>query len=155
MGQVPMAAAQDGLFPEFFRRRSSRGVPAIGIVVSAMFASLLVLVQGAGGSGFAAVYSMIVGLATMTAAIPYAFCSLAGVLIATAKGRVARVSTIEVVAFAFSIFVVYGCGAEAVLYGLVLLLLGLPVYVRLRREGAQPASAAADVSLAVAAGKVL
>jgi arginine:agmatine antiporter len=153
MGQVPMAAAQDGLFPEFFGRRSSRGVPAIGIVVSAVFASLLVLVQGAGGSGFAAVYSMIVGLATMTAAIPYAFCSLAGVLIATAKGRVARVSTIEVVAFAFSIFVVYGCGAQAVLYGLVLLLLGLPVYIRLRREGAQTASAAADVSLAVAAGK--
>jgi arginine:agmatine antiporter len=153
MGQVPMAAAQDGLFPEFFGRRSSRGVPAIGIVVSAVFASLLVLVQGAGGSGFAAVYSMIVGLATMTAAIPYAFCSLAGVLSAATKGRVARISTIEVVAFAFSIFVVYGCGAQAVLYGLVLLLLGLPVYIRLRREGAQTASAAADVSLAVAAGK--
>ncbi len=33
-------------------------------------------------------------------------------------------------------FTVYGCGPEPVLYGLVLLLLGLPVYVWQRRENA-------------------
>jgi APA family basic amino acid/polyamine antiporter len=31
-------------------------------------------------------------------------------------------------------FVIYGCGAEAVLYGLILLLLGIPVYVWQRHE---------------------
>ena len=35
MGQVPMAAARDGLFPPVFGRLSARGVPAIGIVISA------------------------------------------------------------------------------------------------------------------------
>ncbi len=48
MGQVPMAAARDGLFPAFFARQSERGVPAIGIIVSAVFATVLVLLQTAG-----------------------------------------------------------------------------------------------------------
>ncbi|WP_152971025.1 amino acid permease, partial [Rhizobium ecuadorense] len=44
MGQVPMAAARDGLFPPLFARLSSRGVPAVGMIVSASFATMLVLV---------------------------------------------------------------------------------------------------------------
>jgi basic amino acid/polyamine antiporter, APA family len=47
MGQVPMAAARDGLFPPLFSRVSSRNVPAIGIVLSAVFATALVLLQAA------------------------------------------------------------------------------------------------------------
>jgi basic amino acid/polyamine antiporter, APA family len=137
MGQVPMAAAQDGLFPSMFARLSSRGVPALGIVISATLASTLVIVSAAGGSAFAAVYQLIIGLATLTAAIPYAFCSVAAVLIAAqSSGPAPRVSAVEVIAFLFSMFVIYGCGPEAVLYGLVMLLLGIPVYVRLRREQA-------------------
>ncbi|MGE5815556.1 MAG: amino acid permease [Acidobacteriota bacterium] len=136
MGQVPMAAAEDGLFPKLFGRRSAAGVPAVGIVVSAALATALVLVQAAGKSGFAAIYALIVGLATLTAAIPYAFCSLARTLIAAREGRLAstHVSPVEIIAFIFSIFVIYGCGPEAVLYGLVMLLLGIPVYVWERRK---------------------
>ncbi|MDM9628136.1 amino acid permease [Rhizobium sp. S152] len=137
MGQVPMAAARDGLFPSLFARLSSRGVPAIGMVVSACLATLLVLVQAMGGEGFAAVYRLMVGLSTMTAVVPYAFCSLASGLVAARIGeRMPGVSPIELVAFIFAMFTLYGAGAEPVLYGLVLLMLGIPVYVWQRRNGA-------------------
>jgi APA family basic amino acid/polyamine antiporter len=142
MGQVPMAAAQDRLFPSLFGRLSSRGVPALGIVISAALATALVLAQAAGGGGFAAIYELIIGLATLMAAIPYAFCSVAGVLIAARAGAVPRLSAVEAIAFLFSIFVIYGCGPEPVLYGLILLLLGIPVYVWQRREQLSKASAA-------------
>ena len=144
MGQVPMAAAADGLFPSLFGQRSSRGVPAIGIVVSAALATALVLVQASGGGSFAKIYALIVGLATLTAAIPYAFCSLAGTLIAARTGNITalRASPIDVIAFVFSIFVIYGCGPEAGLYGLMMLLLGLPVYVWQHHEHARIASSA-------------
>ncbi len=136
MGQVPMAAAQDGLFPRIFGRISSRGVPAAGMIVSASFASILVLVQAAGTSGFAAVYQLILGLATMTAVIPYAFCAAATGLVAAKVGGspIPRVGVIEVVAFTFSVFTLYGCGPEPVLYGTVLLVLGIPVFVWQRRR---------------------
>jgi len=45
MGQVPMAAAQDGLLPIWFGRRSERGVPAIAILISASLATALLLVE--------------------------------------------------------------------------------------------------------------
>jgi arginine:agmatine antiporter len=151
MGQVPMAAAEDGLFPRLFGRRSSRGVPALGIVVSAAMATALVLVQVSGDAGFAAIYALIIGLATLTAAIPYAFCALAGTLIAAQQHnlKAVRVSVVDVVAFVFAIFVIYGCGAEAVLYGLLMLLLGIPVYVWQRHEQlkARPPQRAAVESL--------
>jgi basic amino acid/polyamine antiporter, APA family len=138
MGQVPMAAARDGLFPAAFGHVSERGVPAFAIVVSAVFATVLVLVQVSGSPGFAAIYNMLVSLSTMTAVIPYAFCALAGPLVAAAVegGSVRRVTVVELVAFVFSVFTLYGCGAEPVLYGLMLLVLGIPVYVwRQRRRG--------------------
>jgi len=67
----------------------------------------------------------------------YAFCSLAGSLVAagvTKERRMPRVTAIELIAFIFAIFTLYGSGAEPVLYGLVLLMLGIPVYVWQRRN---------------------
>jgi arginine:agmatine antiporter len=135
MGQVPMAAAADRVFPAVFGRLSPRGVPAVGLMISASLATALVLVQMSGGATFAAVYDMIVSLSTMAAVIPYVFCSLApGLIVAHPGGAPARITLVEIVAFVFALFTVYGCGPEPVLYGLVLLLLGIPVYTWQRRE---------------------
>jgi arginine:agmatine antiporter len=144
MGQVPMAAAQDQLFPAVFGRLSSHHVPAMGIVLSAMLATGLVLIQTSGSPGFAAVYTMLVSLATMTGVIAYVFCALADGLIAVggvARGMLPRIGAVEVIAFLFSIFTVYGCGPTPVLYGLLLLLFGIPVYVWQQRERAKAVAA--------------
>ena len=138
MGQVPMAAAQDGLFPSAFGELSGRGVPALGIILSAALATALVLIQAWVAPGVQEFYNLVVSLSTMTAVIPYAFCALALSLIAAQGaregGRVPRVGLIEVVGFLFSLFTIYGCGPTAVLYGLLLLVLGIPVFVWQRRR---------------------
>src|SRR6478672_11749174 len=137
MGQVPMAAARDKLFPPLFGQLSPQGVPAIGIVISAIFATLLVLSQVAGPPGFSAVYNLVVGLSTMAAVIPYAFCALATGLVAAyaaGGGPVPRLTVVEVIAFIFAVFTLYGCGPEPVLYGVIMLVLGIPVYVWQRRR---------------------
>ena len=137
MGQVPMAAARDKLFPSVFSHLSPRGVPATGIVISAMLATVLVMAQVAGGAGFSTIYNLIVSLSTMAAVVPYAFCALATGLVAAyaaGGGPVPRLTAIEVIAFVFSVFTLYGCGAEAVLYGFIMLVLGIPVYVWQRRR---------------------
>jgi arginine:agmatine antiporter len=134
MGQVPMAAAGDRLFPSIFARRSSRGVPAIAIIISASLATALLLIQASGARGLVSFYNFIVTLSTMTAVIPYAFCSLAGaILIGRSRstpnsGWKFKFSVVEIVAFVFAIWTIYGCGPEGVLYGLLLLLLGIPFY---------------------------
>jgi len=144
MGQVPMAAAKDRLFPDVFGRLSSRHVPAIGIALSSALATGLVLVQASGSPGFAAAYTMLVSLATMTGVIAYVFCALADGLIAVggaARGVLPRIGIIEMIAFAFAIFTVYGCGPTPVLYGLLLLLFGIPVYVWQQQAHARSVSA--------------
>ena len=138
MGQVPMAAAQDRLFPRLFGQLSPQGVPAMGIMISAIFATLLVLSQVAGSPGFSAFYNLVVGLSTMAAVIPYAFCALATGLVAayaSGGGPVPRLTLVEVIAFVFAVFTLYGCGAEPVLYGLIMLVLGIPIFVWQRRRG--------------------
>jgi hypothetical protein len=96
-----------------------------------------VLVQAAGSPGFSAFYNLVVGLSTMAAVIPYAFCALAGGMVAARAaggGPIPRITIIEAIAFIFAMFTLYGCGPEPVLYGLVLLLLGIPVYVWQRQR---------------------
>jgi APA family basic amino acid/polyamine antiporter len=136
MGQVPMAAANDKLFPAIFGRKSRRGVPAASIIISASLATILVLVQAAGSPGVQAFYHLIVSLSTMAAVIPYAFCALA-VGLATAKirgGKAPRLGPVDIIAFLFAVFTLYGCGPEPVLYGLLLLIFGIPVYVFQQRR---------------------
>jgi arginine:agmatine antiporter len=136
MGQVPMAAAHDRLFPGAFGRVSARGVPSLGIVISALLATLMVAFQALGSPGVRAFYNLVVGLSTMAAVIPYAFCALAVGMVAAqsgAGGTRPRVGAVGTIAFVFSLFTIYGCGPTAVLYGLMLLLLGIPVYVWQRR----------------------
>ena len=137
MGQVPMAAAHDRLFPEVFGRVSARGVPAFAIVLSGVLATALLLIQAAGSAGFAAFYSLVVNLATMTAVVPYAFCALSVGLVAARTGggrRALRVTPVEAIGFVFAVFTLYGCGPTPVLYGFLLLVMGIPVYVWQRQR---------------------
>jgi len=140
MGQVPMAAANDGLFPSWFGKRSKRGVPAIAIILSASLATILLLVLASGSHGLVAFYNFVVSLSTMAAVIPYVFCSLAGVILIPRMGGPAAATgksfwVVEIVAFSFAMWTIYGCGAEAVLYGLLLLLLGVPLYAWMQSRG--------------------
>ena len=137
MGQVPMAAAQDRLFPPVFARISQRGVPALGIVISALLATGLLAMAAWGAKNAQTFYTQVVNLATVAAVVPYAFCALAVSLITiggAGSGKLPRVTVVEWIAFLFSLFTIYGCGPEAALYGLILLVLGIPVYLWLRQR---------------------
>lgn len=74
--EMPLAAAKDGLFPQTFGHLSARGVPAFGIVSSATLASIAVVISYLGTNG-ATVFTTLVLMTGITAAIPYAASALA------------------------------------------------------------------------------
>jgi basic amino acid/polyamine antiporter, APA family len=74
--EMPLAAAKDGLFPELFKRLSKTGVPAFGIVASTLLASVAMIINYLGSSG-ATVFTTLVLMTGITAAIPYGFSALA------------------------------------------------------------------------------
>jgi len=133
-GQVPLAAAADGLFPAPFGRRTARGTPAWALVLSSVLVTLIVAANYT--RGLVGAFTFIILLATLTTLVPYAFASAAFV-VAQAKRKQplpARRVAVALLALAFSVWAIVGSGAETVLWGCVLLLAGVPVYAGMRRR---------------------
>ena len=74
--EMPRAAAQDGVFPRRFDRLNRRGMPAFGIVVSTALASIAMAINYLGANG-QTVFTTLVLMTGITAAIPYGFSAAA------------------------------------------------------------------------------
>jgi APA family basic amino acid/polyamine antiporter len=134
VGEMPMAAAKDRLFPAVFAR-TRRGVPVFGIVSSTLLASVLTAVSY---TRFEKVFTTLVLLSVVTAVIPYLFSAGAQLYWLLTCGRqtrwqhLVRDCGVSGVALVFSFWSLAGSGYQAVYYGLFCLLLGLPVYIWLK-----------------------
>jgi APA family basic amino acid/polyamine antiporter len=150
--EMPLAAANDGLFPERFRRISPAGVPAFGIVASTALASVAMIVNFL-GSGGATVFTTLVLMTGITAAIPYGFSALAQVKWRivdhrkTQTPRFVRDVTVAVVSLVFSVLIIWysrNTGNSWWIYWApffmagAALLLGIPVYRRQQAHMTRP-----------------
>jgi APA family basic amino acid/polyamine antiporter len=142
--EMPLAAANDGLFPEQFKRISSRGVPPYGIIASTLLASIAMIINFL-GSGGATVFTTLVLMTGITAAIPYGYSALAQIKWRLADHRqiqtphFVRDVVVAIIALAFSIlFIVYSrnTGHSFWVYWAPFflaggaLLLGIPIYLK-------------------------
>lgn len=145
--QLSRAAAEDGLFPRPFARATPNGAPVFGLLVAAVLVTLLLVFNYSGNKGVVGIFNFIILLATLTTLLPYAFCAMAELILFITdrerfRGeRLTGAGVVAVLAFVYSVVAIIGSGAETVLWGLVLLMLGLPVYVWMvwdnaRRRGA-------------------
>jgi APA family basic amino acid/polyamine antiporter len=94
-----------------------------------------------------AIYEFMVLLATTATLVLYLLCALA-MLALLRKGRVdarggyaAWLGVAAVVGTLYAMWAIVGAGAKAVLWGLVLLALGVPVFYLMKRAAARDASA--------------
>jgi APA family basic amino acid/polyamine antiporter len=151
--EMPLAAAKDGLFPEPFRRMNHAGVPAFGIVASTALASIAMVINYLGSNG-ATVFTTLVLMTGITAAIPYGFSALAQIKWRwidhrqVETPRFARDMVVAVLAVVFSaLFIWYSrnTGHSLFVYWAPFLmaggamLLGIPVYRRQHSRMARPA----------------
>ncbi|GGU50580.1 amino acid permease [Lentzea flava] len=134
VGEMPMAAAKDELFPRAFLR--TRGdIPSFGIISSTVLASALVVVSY---TSFEQVFTTLVLLSVFTAVVPYLFSAAAQLFWLLVRGRRAewphlvRDGGVSVLALAFAFWALAGSGYQAVYYGSVCLLLGVPLYIWLK-----------------------
>jgi basic amino acid/polyamine antiporter, APA family len=140
--EMPLAAARDGVFPRRFAGVNRRGVPAFGIVASTLLASLAVIVNYLGSDG-ETVFTTLVLMTGITAAVPYGFSALAQIKWGVAeRPRLVRDVVVATLAVVFSVlFIVYSrnTGHGFWVYwapfflSAVALALGVPVYRARRR----------------------
>jgi basic amino acid/polyamine antiporter, APA family len=151
--EMPRAAAQDGVFPKRFEQLNRRGSPAFGIVVSTALASIAMIINYLGSNG-QTVFTTLVLMTGITAAIPYLFSALAQIKWRIADQqklhtpRFARdmiVAVLSVVASAFFIYYSRNTGHSTFVYWApflltgAALLLGIPVYRSQRHRMTAPA----------------
>jgi APA family basic amino acid/polyamine antiporter len=150
--EMPLAAAKDGLFPDRFKTMSKAGVPAFGIISSTVLASIAIIINYLGANG-ATVFTTLVLMTGITAAIPYGFSALAQIKWrlmdhkTLETPRFARDMIVAVLSLIFSIlFIVYSrnTGHSFWVYWAPFflaggaLLLGIPVYTAQRGKMTEP-----------------
>jgi APA family basic amino acid/polyamine antiporter len=150
--EMPLAAAKDGLFPERFKRENAANMPGFGIVASTALASIAMAVNYVGSDG-ATVFTTLVLMTGITAAIPYGFSALAQIKWRVVDHRqvhtprFARDMVVAVLSVVFSVLFIWysrntGHGffvywAPFLMAGGALLL-GVPVYQRQRGRMTEP-----------------
>ena len=129
-GQVPAAAAADRLFPAVFGKLNKRGAPVLSLVISSALISGLLFMNFS--RSLADTYQFIILISTMTVLVAFLFSSIAYLILA-ARSRDARWRQpwklgLAIIAFSYSLWAVAGSGQEAVYWGFLLLIAGVPLY---------------------------
>lgn len=147
VGEMPYAAAKDGMFPRVFASER-RGMPIFGILASTVLATALTVLAY---TNFSNVFTTVLLLTVFTAVIPYMFSAGAQLfwLIThrreTSWAHFTKDVTIAGVALAFTFWALAGSGAQACYYGVFCFLLGVPLYIWLRvstkHDGGTPVTA--------------
>ncbi len=128
--QVPMAAANDQVFPKLFAVQNKYHVPAFGLVLSSGLATVLVIANYSGS--LVRLFEFSILLSTASCLIPYAVTCLAWM-----KANIAAPIyqwAIASIGLLYSGWALLGTGREALLWASFLLLAGWPVYFWLSQK---------------------
>lgn len=140
-GQMPLAAARDGLFPAVFGKLSARGTPVYGLVISSILITGLMALNFT--ESLVDQFTFLILLATLSTLIPYVFSAVSELVMLArdrerfSGERLKRGAVIAVLALLYSLWAIVGVGWETVLWGLLLLAAGIPFYwwqVRVKRN---------------------
>ncbi len=133
-GQIPMAAAKDKLFPAIFRKQNKHNSPITGIILSSVLVSALMLINYS--KSLVEAFTFMMKLSTLSVLTPYLFstASFAILLYQTKQKKITTKIMTALFAFCFSIWIIIGCGQEIVFWGFLLLMLGIPFYVLLKKN---------------------
>jgi APA family basic amino acid/polyamine antiporter len=137
-GQMPYAAARDGLFPTAFKRLNRYGVPGIGIVVSTVLLTLFMLPTY--NSSTVDRFTDFILLATTTTLIAYIYGASAQLMLLVqdrerfGNGHVVREMVIALLASAYAVWALYGAGYRSTAWAAMLVMAGIPFYVWLKAQ---------------------
>ncbi len=130
-GQIPLAAANDNLFPKIFKRENKKGAPAAGIIIGSILTTIVMLMNFS--DGLVEQFKFVVKISVFTALIPYLFVAAAYILVLIEKRLHAnswiKTLVLGAMGMAYSTWAIYGIGDTIVFYGFLLMILGIPFYV--------------------------
>ncbi len=147
-GEMPRVLAREGFFPRLFARESRHGTPGAALFVTTALGTPLVLSNYS--ASMVNIFTFIILISTAAFLVMYLFCSLAALRLAW-RGDLGAMNPrlrwwliAAVLAVVYSLWTLYGAGAEAFWWNLVLFAAGLPVHFLMRRQRRRMAATAAS-----------
>jgi APA family basic amino acid/polyamine antiporter len=132
-GEMAEAAARERVFPDAVVRRDARGIPVLAIVPNTVLATLLLIANAAGN--VVDLFTTLALLSTFVYVFSYVLAVAAFLMRiirerTTQTGRALAVETLAAgLALAFSIWMIGATGKHTVFDGVLLVLIGIPVYL--------------------------
>lgn len=127
-------ASQDKLFPAMFSKIHPKYLtPVNSLIISGLAANLLLILNYMGTLSSA--FNFMLLLATLAFLPAYAFSAAADIVLLKNHSSdfnffsFLKNSFFALLAFVYSIYAIYGTGARVVMYGFILMLAGIPVYL--------------------------
>ncbi len=137
-GQIPLAAAKDGLFPKAFKITNSGGTPVFGLIVSAGLMTVMLWMYH--DASLTDQFTSIVAFTTFAVLLPYLYSSVADLFYLMTgkyeftKEKLTKASIVSFLGLAYTILIVIGSGQESVYLGMICIFLGFPVYAWMKRK---------------------
>jgi len=128
-GEMPWAMARGGVFPAWFAKESRHGTPARAHLVSGVLVTIVMALNYTGSTG--ALFAEIATISLAAGMLAYFVSALAGLRL-LAGDRPAQLAAIA--SAGFVLWMIYGLGLHANAWGLGLLVLGIPVFLWVRRS---------------------
>lgn len=139
MGQVQQATANDGLAPGVFKRTNKNAMPAVGLLISAVLITFLIVTNYSGG--LLKVFEFMILVSTVSVLIPYLLCAFAygAIVRKVTPSKALSIDTILIIVLAsiFSLYALFGSGYDSVFWGLLFLVAGVPVFLFLKKRQQQ------------------
>jgi APA family basic amino acid/polyamine antiporter len=131
--EVPLALARAGVFPAAFARLNRAGTPFVGHALGCVLSCALIATNLS--RGMAALFEFMILLATAATLVLYLLAALSA-LVLRRRGALGGPLVVATATGGtlFALWTFYGAGLEATLWGLALLLSGVPVYWVMRRN---------------------
>ncbi|MDP9421804.1 MAG: amino acid permease [Pseudomonadota bacterium] len=130
-GEVPLSLARRGVFPRWFGKVNSRGMPVRAQILGSTLSALLVAANFT--KGLTELFAFMALLATVATLVLYLFAALSALrLMAIGQLRSGFMLVVTLVGGAYAVWTFYGAGAEATLWGLLLLMTAIPVWFGMR-----------------------
>ena len=131
---MPMTMANDRLFPKVFAKKNKKGFPYLSLLLGSILTSFVMTMNYT--DGLVDRFEFLILLTTLSTLIPYFFVSLSYILFHVEK-RLFKINSFRSVILGlfgslYSLWAIFGSGIDSIVYGTILLILGIPIYLILK-----------------------
>ena len=131
---MPMTMANDRLFPKVFAKKNKKGFPYLSLLLGSILTSFVMTMNYT--DGLVDRFEFLILLTTLSTLIPYFFVSVSYILFHVEK-RLFKINSFRSVILGlfgslYSLWAIFGSGIDSIIYGTILLILGIPIYLILK-----------------------